>query len=156
VYERDSVWIESESGEVVERRDDMRRRFPGGRRLLWWDSLDAIYFVGYALWNYFATPLLLTRCEAHERGRALFVRFPPEIPSHARTTKFTFDDDGLLVRLDYTAQVFGEWARAKHLCSGHRSFDGLVYPTVRRVTPRRWPGPLLVGLDIDEVSVSRG
>jgi hypothetical protein len=156
VYERDSVWLETESGEVIERRDDMRARFPGGRRRLWWDSLDALYFVGYALWNYFATPLLLTRCELQQRGRSLMARFPPDVPSHAATTKFTFADDGLLVRLDYTAEVFGEWARAKHLCSGHQTFDGLVYPTVRRVTPRKWSAPVLVALDVSEVSVSRG
>ncbi|HEY1275779.1 MAG TPA: hypothetical protein VGF25_12740 [Thermoleophilaceae bacterium] len=155
VYERDSVWIESDRGDVIERRDDMRRRFPGGRRRLWWDRLDGLYFAGYALWNYFTTPLLLTRCELRERGRELMARFPPDVPSHAPTTKFTFDERGLLTRLDYTAQVFGEWARAKHLCSGHETFDGLVYPTVRRVTPRRWSGPVLVALDVDEVSVSR-
>jgi hypothetical protein len=156
VYERNSVWIESESGEVIERRDDMRRRFPGGRRRLYWDKLDGLYFAGYALWNYFATPLLLTRCETRERGRSLLVRFPPEVPSHAPTTLFTFGADGLLTRLDYTAEVFGQWARAKHLCSEYRTFDGLVYPTVRRVTPRRLRGPVLVALDVDDVSVSRG
>jgi hypothetical protein len=155
VYERDSVWIESEAGAVLERRNHMRRRFPGLRRRLWWDPLDALYFAGYALWNYFNTPLLLTRCEVDERGRTLHARFPPDVPSHARTTVFHFDERGLLARLHYTAEVFGKWARANHVCSEHRTFDGLVFPTVRRVTPRGLPGPVLIAIDVDDVSVSR-
>jgi len=65
-----------------------------------------------------------------------------------------FDERRLLTRLDYTAEVFGKWARAKHLCGAHRTF-GLVLPTVRRVTPRGLPGPVLVAIDVDDVSVSR-
>ena len=155
VFERDSVWIENEAGAVVERRDDMRSRFPGLRRRLWWDPLDALYFAGYALWNYFNTPLLLTRCEVEERGRSLRVRFPPDIPTHSRDSVFHFDERGLLRRLDYTAEVFGKWARGKHMCSAHRTFDGLVFPTVRRVTLRGTPAPVLVAIDVDDVSVSR-
>jgi hypothetical protein len=155
VYERDSVWIESEDGAVIERRDHMRRRFPGLRRRLWWDPLDALYFAGYALWNYFNTPLLLTRCEVEERGPSLHVRFPPDVPSHARTTVFHFDERRLLERLHYTAEVFGKWARANHVCSEHRTFDGLVFPTVRRVTLRGTPGPVLIAIDVEDVSVSR-
>jgi hypothetical protein len=155
VYERDSVWIESEDGAEVARRDQMRRRFPGFRRRLWWDPLDALYFAGYALWNYFNTPLLLTRCDVEERGRSLHVRFPPDVPSHARTTVFHFDERGLLERLQYTAEVFGKFARANHVCSQHRTFDGLVFPTVRRVTLRGTRGPVLIAIDVDDVSVSR-
>jgi hypothetical protein len=112
VFERDSVWIESEDGQVSERRDGMRALFPGLRRRLRWDPLDALYFAGYALWNYFNTPLLLTRCDVEERNGSLRVRFPPYVPSHARTTVFHFDELRLLTRLDYTAEVFGKWARA--------------------------------------------
>jgi hypothetical protein len=155
VYERDSVWIEGPGGAVVERRDEMRRRFPGLRRRLWWDPLDALYFAGYALWNYFNTPLLLTRCEIDERGSTLRVRFPPDVPSHARTSVFHFDERRLLTRLDYTAEVFGKWARAKHVCSAHRTFDGLVVPTVRRVRLRGIGGPVLVAIDVDDLTVTR-
>jgi hypothetical protein len=52
--------------------------------------------------------------------------------------------------------VFGAWARAKHVCSDHQKFDGLVFPTRRRVTPRGLPGPMLVWIDVDSVSVNRG
>jgi hypothetical protein len=155
VYERDSVWIEDEAGAVLERRDDMRSRFPGLRRRLWWDPLDALYFAGYALWNYFNTPLLLTRCDVEERGDALRVRFPPDIPSHSRTGVFHFDERRVVTRLDYTAEVFGKWARARHVCREHRTFDGLVFPTVRRVTLRGTPGPVLIAIDVDDASVTR-
>jgi len=155
VFERDAVWIETAEGAVVERRECMRRRFPGLRRRLWWDPLDALYFAGYALWNYFNTPLLLTRCDVEERHGALRVRFPPDVPTHSRTSVFHFDERRLLTRLDYTAEVFGKWARGKHMCSAHRTFDGLVFPTVRRVTLRGTPGPVLVAIDVDDASVSR-
>jgi hypothetical protein len=156
VFERDSVWIETESSGVVECRDHMRRRFPGLRRRLWWDPLDALYFAGYALWNYFNTPLLLARCHTEETGSALRVRFPPDVPTHSPTSTFHFDERRLLVRLDYTAEVFGKWARGKHVCSEHRTFDGLVFPTVRRVTFRGTPWPVLVAIDVDDVTVTRG
>ena len=84
IFEGDHVRIEDDTGATVDARTDMRRRFPGLRRRLWWDHLDALYFAGYALWNYFTTPLLLTRCEIEERGRTMEVTFPPEIPTHSR------------------------------------------------------------------------
>jgi hypothetical protein len=155
VFEGDSVRLETESGELVERRDDMRRRFPGVRRRIRWGPLDALYFAGYALWNYFTTPLFLTRAECREDGRRLHATFPEGVPTHSRRQTFHFDDEGLLTRIDYTAEVFGRWARAKHVCTGHRKFDGLVFPTSRRVTPRGAPGPTLVWIETDEVSVSR-
>jgi len=157
VFEDDRVRIENEAGDTVAARADMRRRFPGLRRRLWWDPLDGLYFAGYALWNYFTTPLLLTRpeLEVEEAGRRLRVRFSSEVPTHSREQVFYFDDQALLVRLDYTAEVFGRWARAKHVCRGHRKFDGLVFPTYRRVTPRGLPGPTLVWIDVENASVRR-
>ena len=153
VFEGDSVRLETPDGELVERRDDMRRRFPGMRRRIRWDALDALYFAGYALWNYFTTPLILERAQCREDGRRIHATFPDDVPTHSRRQTFHFDDDGLLTRLDYTAEVFGKWARAKHVCTCHREFDGLVFPTVRRVTPRGVPRPILVWIDVDEVSV---
>ena len=153
VFEGDSVRLETASGEPLERRDAMRSRFPGIRRRLRWDALDALYFAGYACWNYFTTPLLLTRADLREEGRRLHARFPDDVPTHSRRQTFHFDGDGLLTRIDYTAEVFGKWARAKHVCTGHREFDGLVFPTSRRVTPRGAPGPTLIWIETDDVSV---
>jgi hypothetical protein len=152
VFERDRVRIENASGATIDGRTDMRRRFPGLRRRLWWDRFDALYFAGYALWNYFTTPLLLTHCEVEERGRTLAVTFPPEIPTHSRRQLFHFDENFLLTRLDYTAEVFGKWARGRHECRGHRSFDGLVFPTSRRVTLGALPRPTIVWIEVDDVT----
>jgi len=155
VFEGDSVRLETPDGELIERRDDMRRRFPGVRRRIRWDALDALYFGGYALWNYFTTPLFLTRARCREDGRRIHATFPDGVPTHSRRQTFSFDGDGLLTRLDYTAEVFGKWARAKHLCAEHREFDGLVFPTRRRVTMRGTARPILIWIDLDEVSVLR-
>jgi hypothetical protein len=132
-------------------RDDPRRRLWTGH--LRWDHLDLAYFSGYALWNYVTTPWLLTRTKTRELpGRRLRVEFPPDIPTHSRVQTFHFDERGLLIRLDYTASVFGRWARAAHACREHRRFGRLVAPTRRRVTPRMGgrplPGPTLVRLHL--------
>jgi hypothetical protein len=158
VFEAGAVRIESAAGQTLAERRDPRRLFPGGRRLLWWDRLDALYFAGYALWNYFTTPLLLTRDEVELRadGRLLHATFAEGFPTHSREQTFHINERGLIVRHDYTAEVFGGWAKAKHMASQHREFDGLMFPTRRRVTHRSSPIPLLVRIDVDAVRVSRG
>ena len=118
-----------------EARDDPRRRL--GTLHPRWDHLDLAYFCGYALWNYLTTPWLLTRAHTKELpGRRLRVTFPRDIPTHCPVQTFHFDEQGLVTRLDYTALVFGRWARAAHVCREHRRFGPIVTPTVRRVTPR--------------------
>ncbi|HEU0025407.1 MAG TPA: hypothetical protein VFQ12_12285 [Thermoleophilaceae bacterium] len=155
VFEGDSVRIESDDGETLAERHDVRRLFPGVRRRLHWDHLDGLYFAGYALWNYLTTPLLLTRAKVEEDGRLLRVTFPPEVPTHSTEQEFHVDERGLITRLDYTAEVIGGWAHAKHLCDAYREFDGLMFPTRRRVTPVRLPFPLLVKLDLERIAVQR-
>ena len=118
-----------------EARDDPRRGL--GTLHPRWDHLDMAYFCGYALWNYMTTPWLLRHAETVELPeRRLRARFPPRLPTHSPVQTFHFDAEGLLTRLDYTALVFGRWARAAHVCSEHRRFGPIVAPTVRRVTPR--------------------
>src|SRR4051794_30006965 len=57
VFTGSEVRIESiEDGSVVSSRTDPRQKFPGGRRLLWWDDLDFLYFCGYAMWGYLMAP----------------------------------------------------------------------------------------------------
>ena len=171
VFERDSVRVESASGEVLARRDDPRADFGKLRRKLWWDELDLLYFAGYALWNYVNTPFMFLRpgfeldeiepwSEDGERWRRLRVRFPPDIPTHSREQEFYFDEGGRLRRLDYTAEVFGSWAKAAHYCHDHQEFDGLLVPTRRRVYPRKpdnrpRPRPTLVRLDIRDVTLAQ-
>ena len=59
------------------------------------------------------------------------------------------------MRHDYTAEVFGGWAEAKHVRADHSRFGGLVFPARRRVTPRGAPFPTLVWIEVDDLRVSR-
>jgi hypothetical protein len=139
-------------------REDPRRRL--GTLHPHWDHLDMAYFCGYALWNYMTTPWLLRRAETTELpGRRLLARFPPDVPTHSPVQTFHFDAQGLLARLDYTALVFGRWARAAHRCWDHTRFGPIVAPTRRLVTPRlagrALPGPALVHLHVVDVEARR-
>lgn len=141
-----------EGGPSVEERRGRRRR-------LIWDELSVMHFAGYALWNYMTTPFLLAApgVEVSElSGRRLSVRFPNTIPTHSSQQTFYLDEQNRIVRLDYTARVFGSWARAAHTCERFEWHEGLLIPMRRRVVPRgpaarALPGPTLVSIAIDSV-----
>jgi len=120
-----------------------------------WSTDDVVHFAGYALWGYITAPFLLLDPDVTVRElprRRLRVDFPPRIPTHSRRQTFHFSPDAVLVRLDYTAEVFlGPFGRAQHRCFDHTWIDGLLVPTCRRVTPRGLPLPTLVSIDIDEL-----
>lgn len=173
VFDHGEARIETDDGEVLEARPHPRPLFFGAaglRRNLRWDHLDATYFAGYALWNYLNTPYLLARegvrtreIEPWEasgrRWRRLAASFPAGLDTHCREQVFYFDEDGMLRRHDYVAEVVGGWAKAAHLCDGHRRAGGLAFPSRRRVRPRG-PGsrvlaaPTLVALDLSAIEVS--
>ena len=149
VFEPDRVWIDG----GAERRDP-RASFRRFSRQLHWDDLDLLYFAGYAWWNYMAFPFLLDRPAfevREEEGRRLRVRFPDGFPAHCREQVFYLDEQHRLVRNDYTAEVFGPWAKAKHLSGEHRRFDGLLVPTRRRVYMRGTRFPVIISLDVRSV-----
>jgi hypothetical protein len=171
VFDGDVVRIESEEdGRVLAERSSPRDAFRSFRRNIWWDDLDLLYFGGYALWNYTNAPFVFRwpGFEVEEiepwrdngsEWRRLNVRFPPDIPTHSREQTFYFDDAGLLRRLDYTAEVFGGWAKAAHYCHEHKELSGLVVPTRRRVTPRRRngrpaPRPVLVWIEVHDLELA--
>ncbi len=125
------------------------------RRLRWTDE-DVVHFAGYALWNYMTTPFLLARPEVSVEelpDRRLRATFPPDFPTHSRQQVFGLNADGLVAGVDYTAEVFGRWARASNRCLAHETVAGLVFATRRRVTPRGLPGPTLVSIEIDEIEI---
>ena len=157
ILDGQAVRMEDSRGEVVASRADPRSKFPYGRRLLWWDRLDLVYFAGYALWNYLTLPALLLRedigwTEASES--TLEARFPPHLPTHSELQRFHFDPaTGLLRQHDYTAEVFGGWAKAAHVVTEHGSWEGIPFPSKRRITPRRPDGrprrgPVLVWIEV--------
>ena len=163
----DEVRVVGAGEEIVERRLRPRAEFRRLRRLVQWDTLDFVYFGGYATWNYLLGPLLFLhdglRFEAlgpPPGGPSSWVRlgvtFPDDLPTHCRAQTFTYDESRHLRRLDYTAEVIGRWARAAHLCSGYRDFSGYLAPTTRRVLPLPWghqplAGPVLVALDVHDL-----
>ena len=171
IFQGDTVWLESDNGKILTERSNARSAFHSFRHLFWWDNLDLLYFAGYALWNYFCTPFLFQRPgfevteiepweERDERWRRLKVIFPSDIPTHCREQIFYFDAKGLLRRLDYTANVFGKWAKAAHYCWEHRDFSGLIVPTRRRVFFRKGTGqprplPTFVWIVVEDMRVVR-
>lgn len=160
VLDGGSVHLEDASGNVVATRADVRRFFPGGRRLLWWDDLDLTYFAGYAMWNYLVFPSMLLRDDVrwNEAGPAtLEAQFDPSVPTHSPIQRFHIDPtSGLLRQHDYTALVFGNWARAAHVVLEHRtSTSGIPWASRRRAMPRLRTGqpapwPVVVDLEIDD------
>jgi hypothetical protein len=164
VFDRGAVRIETSEGRVIASRANSRRFFPGGRRLFWWDRLDQLYFAGYALWNYLAFPALLRRQDILWTAVAdwsLEASFPPDLPTHCRCQRFHFDPStALLKQHDYTAEVFGSWAKAAHVILEHRTWNGIPFAARRRATlrrldgsPRRWP--VLVWINVADWSIGK-
>jgi hypothetical protein len=165
VFDRGRVRIETDDGDVRSERENPRAAIRRLRRNLWWDDLDLLYVAGYALWNYMCAPFMLAWPgfelterepweEDGERWDRLHVVFPDDISTHSREQDFYFDEKGLLRRLDYTAEVFGSWAKAAHYCWDHEQFSGLIVPTRRKAMPRARNGKPRRGANI--VSIRLG
>jgi hypothetical protein len=166
-----SVRIETDAGEVLERREHAREAFADLRHKLWWDRLDILYFGTYAMWTYLSAPFVFARedfrvreldpwQEDGARWRRLAVTFPAALHTHSREQVFYLDERGLIQRHDYTAEPIGGWAKAAHYCLDHRSFDGLVVATRRVVYPRRSDNrrrshPRLVWIEVASAAVVR-
>jgi hypothetical protein len=172
VFDRGDVRIETHDGDRLDSRTHPRSAFfglSGIRRNVHWDPLDVAYFAGYASWNYLTAPLLFARDdititegepwqESGQLWRRLQATFPAQIATHCRQQTFYVDTDGLIRRHDFVAEPVGTWAKAALYCDEHRQFDGLIFPTRRRVLPRGpggrvLPRPTLLGLDFDEIEI---
>jgi hypothetical protein len=97
--------------------------------------------------------------EDGETWRALKVTYPASYPSHSTEQIQYFDDKGLMRRQDYTVDV-RQNLKAAHYLDDHRKFDGLVFPTKRRICargPRGMPlmDRLLISADFDDFKLSR-
>ncbi len=169
-FSGDRVWIENSDGTRIKERSIVSSADGVASHQLWWDELDFLYFLGYAMWNYKNTPFLfmqegfdLTALPPFAIGggrwwHPLQVTYPLGFPTHSRQQTFYFDEGGLLRRLDYRADVISRWAIGAHLCERHASFGGLVYPTYRRVLggwfPRHLPPfPKAVEAWIDDIDI---
>jgi hypothetical protein len=133
-----------------------------------WDALQVGYFLSYGMWNYLTTPFLLSYTGVHVREisprqedgqtwRRLLATFPASITTHSAEQVFYFGDDGLLRRLDYTVEADG--GRAAHYTAGYKTFDGLAFPTRRRVYRRNPDGTpdrsvTAITLDIHDITTT--
>ena len=152
VFSRGDVHIERAAGGVAARSSSNHRRTFGGlAKYRQWESLDALYFFGYAIWHYHTLPFTLgharfVRADRHRGGDAVEVEFPAAIHTHCARQRFFFDDEGRIVRHDYEADVIGRWARACHFWEDYDRIGGLLIARRRRVAARVFghPAPLNV------------
>lgn len=140
-----AVELASADGPAAARATDPRRSFEGWAKYRRWSPLDALYFFGYALTHYQGLPFTLVDAQpvrlraARVEGRrvqGVEVEIPPHVHTHSRRQTFYFDDDGLLCRHDYVAEVVGRWARGAHLWEDIGAVHGLPVARRRRVYAR--------------------
>ena len=133
------------AGSVRASRTDPRLSFRGWAKYRRWSALDALYFFGYALAHYHGLPftlvdgqpLRLRTCTVlGRRLRGVEVRLPPELHTHSRVQTFYFDEDGLLRRHDYVAEVVGTWARGAHFWDDYVMVGRLPVARRRHVLAR--------------------
>jgi hypothetical protein len=169
VYEPHRLTIQTESGRLMDSRDDPRSAFRGHTRETPWDDMHVAYFSSYALWNYLTIPFLYTYPgfmteelapwqENGEQWRPLKVVVPDSIASHSREQVVYFGPDGLLRRHEYTVDVMGG-ASGLNYAADYRNVDGIVVPTKRRVyaadaNKQKIPEPVLVAIDTRDISFS--
>lgn len=143
VFEPARTAIVTDGGGIVEEREQPRTAFEGHGLTTSWDAQHLIYFTGYAMWTYLTTPFLFklpgVKTEEVEpwledgaTWRRLKVTFPSNIETHSTEQTFYFDSLGILKRHDYSADVMGGTSSANYAMEP-KAFDGLVFPTKRRV-----------------------
>jgi len=166
VYEPDRTTVETVDGTLLEELKNPRDSFKGPP----WSATQLAYFAGYAIWMYLTVPFSLLsdgiECEetqpweeGGETWRALKVTFPKSYVTHSTEQTLYFDAKGLIRRHDYTVDVSGG-AKAAHYLYDHRTFDGIVFPTKRRVHlrgPDRQPQKELaiISVDFSDFNLSR-
>ena len=142
--------IETDDGMLVAERRDPAASFAGLTLESPWDDFQVAYFAGEANWNYFVSPFIFARPDFvveetepwHECGqvwRRLVVTYPDTIVAHCRQQAYSFDDAGLLRRIDYVVNILGG-GPAVHYPSDYCEFDGIMVPTRRRVYVRNPDG----------------
>lgn len=169
VFEPNRITVQTESGRIVDRRNDPRSAFRGHTQQTPWDDMHLAYFSSYALWNYLTIPFLYTYPrfvteelapweENGEQWRPLKVIVPDSIASHSREQVAYFGPDGLLRRHAYTVDIMGG-AAGLNYATDYRNVDGIVVPMKRRVyapdaNKQKIPEPVLVAIDIRDIAFS--
>jgi hypothetical protein len=107
----------------------------------------------------FATEELEPWQQGDETWRRLKVTFPEYLARHAKEQTYYFGDDGLLRRHDYVAEAVTKDSVATHYITDNKQFSGITIGARQRIyvlnpDGGHSPEPLLVSLDIEEVSFS--
>jgi len=139
------IAIATSDGRIIEERLNPRRSFPlpfidGSTP---WDAIQIAYFTSAAVWNYLTAPFVFTQPgveveeiapwkEGAQTWRRLAVTFHPSIANHNAEQVFYYDDAFMQRRMDYSPDVTGNPPVA-HYAYDHKTFDGFVFPTRRRV-----------------------
>ena len=153
------VEIRDGEGEVLEQRAEARSAFGDLRHWVRWDDVDFTYFACAAWWTYLMGPIAWLRDDVTpviDDEQTVTVTYDSAISTHCPSQRFHLDDVGRVVGHDYTAEVVSRLARANHMSSEHRDFDGVAVATKRRVHPARLRWPTLVALDIHEFKLLPG
>jgi hypothetical protein len=153
-FARGSLTMTDPGGAIVSSTADARSTFRGWRKARRWSPADALYFFGYALTHYQGLPFTLAQGtplrsrRVRYAGRTLTgveVELPADLHTHCRRQTFYFEEDGLLRRHDYVADIVGAWARGAHFWRDFVTVAGLEMPRVRHVVARlgRIPTPFV-------------
>ena len=145
VFSAGAVQLINAGGVVVTSGADHRRSFRGLGKWRRWSPTDALYFFGYALTHYHGLPFTLADARplrlrsVRSDGRRLMgvdVELPADLHTHSRRQSFYFDDEGLLRRHDYVANIVGWMARGAHLWRDFVTAHGIETPRQRHVVAR--------------------
>lgn len=142
LYQPDRTAIVTGDGTVVEDLDNPRDSFQPDTA---WSGPQLIYFAGHALWTYFNLPFRLIQkdirleelqpwTEGGETWRAVKITFPKSIATLSSEQVLYFDERCLIRREDYSVEV-AQSGPVAHYVDGHQTFDGVVFPTRRRIYP---------------------
>ncbi len=112
------------------------------KRIMRWNLLDTIYFFGQALVTYYSVPNVLLRLELLEESivssrdtvlRGFTVRFPKSFITHCEVQSFYFDDNFLLYRHDYRANIIFPPAYGAHFTSNYEVIENIAIAKMRVV-----------------------
>ncbi|WP_245512789.1 hypothetical protein [Rhizobium sp. BK376] len=143
IFEPYRTAVETSEGAVLDELQNPRDSFVPEAP---WSAPQLAYFVGYAMWTYLTLPFSLVRDGIHreeigfhneggESWRAVKVIFPRSYVTHSSEQVLYFDDKGLIRRQDYSVDV-AAGSVAAHYLYDHQEFDGIIFPTRRRIYPR--------------------
>lgn len=167
-FRKDRIALEREDGGVIEEDLQPRGSYAGHTLETPWTDLQLAFFAGCAMWTYLNVPFVFAWPGVHsdelspwaERGeswRRLRVVFPESLEVFSREQTFYFNEQGLLMRMDYNVEIAGNTPGA-HYPSDYTEVSGILFPTKRRIYPRQADGtalaePLVVSIDLDHISL---